>query len=86
MKRDWEIPELQDYWTLQPPGVRLVASETNESRLGFSLLSKYFQLQSVKTNLPPWVEPDQLIWQTSFNMFWSCKNAPLLTASSESAF
>jgi hypothetical protein len=45
MKRDWEIPELQEYWTLQPGEVDLLTSRTDENRLGFALLLKFFQIE-----------------------------------------
>jgi len=40
MKRDWEISELQEYWTLQTSAARLVKNGTGQNRLGFSLLFK----------------------------------------------
>ena len=45
MKRDWEISELQEYWTLQPPELLLVENRADENRLGFSLLLKFFQIE-----------------------------------------
>ncbi len=45
MKRDWEIPELQEYWTLQPAELSLLANKGDENRLGFSLLLKFFQIE-----------------------------------------
>ena len=45
MKRDWEIPELQEYWTLQPGELNLLTSRNDENRLGFALLLKFFQIE-----------------------------------------
>jgi TnpA family transposase len=45
MKRDWEISELQEYWTLQPDELNLLANKTDENRLGFALLLKFFQVE-----------------------------------------
>jgi len=45
MKRDWEIPELQEYWTLQPGELNLLTSKNDENRLGFALLLKFFQIE-----------------------------------------
>lgn len=56
MKRDWEIPELQDYWTLQPGELTLLTSRNDENRLGFALLLKFFQIEGrfpdSKTEIP----------------------------------
>src|ERR1017187_4782243 len=45
MKRDWEISELQEHWTLQPGELRLLANKGGENRLGFALLLKFFQIE-----------------------------------------
>jgi TnpA family transposase len=45
VKRDWEIPELQEYWTLQPGELNLLTSRNDENRLGFALLLKFFQIE-----------------------------------------
>lgn len=45
MKRDWTIPELQDYWTLQPGERNLLTSKNDGNRLGFALLLKFFQIE-----------------------------------------
>lgn len=56
MKRDWEIPELQDYWILQPGELTLLTSRNDENRLGFALLLKFFQIEGrfpdSKTEIP----------------------------------
>lgn len=45
MKREWEISELQEHWTLQPSERRLLANKGGENRLGFALLLKFFQIE-----------------------------------------
>ncbi len=45
MKRDWEISELQEHWTLQPGELALLENKNDENRLGFSLLLKFFQYE-----------------------------------------
>jgi TnpA family transposase len=45
MKRDWTIPELQAYWTLQPGELNLLTSKNDENRLGLALLLKFFQVE-----------------------------------------
>ena len=45
MKRDWTIPELQEYWTLQPGELNLLTSKNDENRLGFALLLRFFQIE-----------------------------------------
>jgi hypothetical protein len=45
MKRDWTIPELQEYWTLQPGELNLLTSKNDENRLGLALLLKFFQIE-----------------------------------------
>jgi len=45
MKRDWEIAELQEYWTLQPSELKLLENRNDENRLGFALLLKFFQIE-----------------------------------------
>lgn len=56
MKRDWEIPELQEYWTLQPGELNLLASKNDENRLGLALLLKFFQIEgrfpATKSEIP----------------------------------
>ncbi|HIA52234.1 MAG TPA: DUF4158 domain-containing protein [Candidatus Melainabacteria bacterium] len=45
MKRDWEISELQEYWTLQPLELQLLENRNDENGLGFALLLKFFQIE-----------------------------------------
>ena len=45
MKRDWEISELQEHWTLQPGELTLLSNKNDENRLGFALLLKFFQYE-----------------------------------------
>lgn len=43
MKRNWELDELIEHFTLMPQEMRLVGNKTGETRLGFSVMLKYFQ-------------------------------------------
>ncbi|NJO53128.1 MAG: DUF4158 domain-containing protein [Leptolyngbyaceae cyanobacterium RM2_2_4] len=69
MKRDWTIPELQDYWTLQPGELNLLTSKNDENRLGFALLLRFSKLrvdfQTTKVKFPesaPHSLPSRLIF------------------------
>lgn len=42
MKRDWQISELQEHWTLQSGELALLENKNDENRLGFALLLKFF--------------------------------------------
>jgi TnpA family transposase len=46
MKRNWIIDELIDYFTLTPGDLELIANKTGSTRLGFSVLVKYFKLEA----------------------------------------
>lgn len=56
MKRDWEISELQEHWTLQPGELALLSNKNDENRLGFALLLKFFQHEGrfpeIKNEIP----------------------------------
>lgn len=43
MKRNWELDELIEHFTLMPQEMRLVGNKAGETRLGFSVILKYFQ-------------------------------------------
>lgn len=45
MKRNWELEELIEHFTLMPQEMRLVGNKTSATRLGFVLLLKYFQYE-----------------------------------------
>jgi TnpA family transposase len=47
MKRNWEIDELIEYWTLLPDELALLGNKTGATRLGFAVFLKYFQLQAL---------------------------------------
>ncbi len=56
MKRNWEIDELIEHWTLLPDELALLGNKTRVTRLGFAVLLKYFQQQAyfppIKPELP----------------------------------
>jgi hypothetical protein len=43
MKRDWELQELIEEWTLVPRELELLGNKTGSTRLGDSVLLKFFQ-------------------------------------------
>ena len=43
MKRNWELDELIEHSTLMPQEMRLVGNKAGGTRLGFSVMLKYFQ-------------------------------------------
>lgn len=44
MKRNWELDELIEHWTLLPDEIKLLGNKTGATRLGFAIVLKYFQL------------------------------------------
>jgi TnpA family transposase len=46
MKRNWEVKELIEYWTLLPSELALLGNKTGATRLGFAVSLKYFQLET----------------------------------------
>jgi len=46
MKRNWQPEELVEHWTLLPDELALVANKTEQNKLGFALLLKFFQLEA----------------------------------------
>ena len=45
MKRNWELDELIEHFTLIPQEMRLIGTKTGEIRLGFAVMLKYFQYE-----------------------------------------
>jgi hypothetical protein len=45
MRREWEPEELIGAWTLLDADWGLVANKTGATRLGFSVMLKFFQLE-----------------------------------------
>lgn len=43
MKRNWELEELVEHWTLLPRELRLLTYKSDPNRLGLALLLKFFQ-------------------------------------------
>jgi hypothetical protein len=44
MKKKWTALELKEYWTLSPQELDFIKSKSRKSRLAFSFLLKYFQM------------------------------------------
>lgn len=53
MKRNWEIEELIEHWTLLPSEMALLGNKTGVARIGFAVSLKYFQLSSKFTHQKP---------------------------------
>ena len=45
MKHGWAADELAEHFTLHPTDWALIANKTDETRLGFAILLKYFQYE-----------------------------------------
>jgi Transposase and inactivated derivatives, TnpA family len=43
MKKNWELDELIEHFTIMPNEMRLIENKTGETRLGFAVLLKFFQ-------------------------------------------
>ncbi len=43
MKRNWEVDELIEYWTLLPDEMTLLKNKSGSTRLGFAISLKFFQ-------------------------------------------
>lgn len=43
MKRNWELDELIEHYTILPNEMRLIENKTGETRIGFAVLLKFFQ-------------------------------------------
>ena len=54
MKRNWEIDELIEHWTILSNELALLGNKTGVTRLGFAVFLKYFQLYA---HFPP-AQPD----------------------------
>ena len=46
MRREWELDDLVDCWTLDEDELRLIANKSGATRLGFALLLKYFEQEA----------------------------------------
>lgn len=46
VKREWEVDELIESWTLLPDEMALLGNKTGGNRIGFALLLKFFQLET----------------------------------------
>ena len=46
MKRNWTVDELIEFFTITPKDFELIANKAGSTRLGFSVLLKYFQLKA----------------------------------------
>ena len=46
MKRNWELDELIEHFTIMPNEMVLVGNKTGETRLGFVILLKFFHMEA----------------------------------------
>ena len=46
MRREWDLEELIECWTLDEGEFELVGNKSGATRLGFSLMLKFFELQT----------------------------------------
>ena len=46
MKRNWELYELVEQFTLLPVEISLLGNKSGANRLGFALLLKFFQVEA----------------------------------------
>lgn len=46
MKRNWELDELIEHFTIMPNEMSVVGNKTGETRLGFVVLLKFFQMEA----------------------------------------
>ncbi len=53
MKRNWEIEELIEHWTLLPSEMALLGNRTGVTRIGLAVSLKYFQLESKFSHQKP---------------------------------
>jgi uncharacterized protein DUF4158 len=45
MRREWELEDLIECWTLDEAEVELLANKSGATRLGFALMLKFFELE-----------------------------------------
>jgi hypothetical protein len=46
MKRNWELDDLIEHFTLLPNELSLLGNKTGSTRLGFGVLLKFFQYEA----------------------------------------
>ena len=46
MRREWELEDLIEYWTLDEEDFRLIANKSGITRLGFALALKFFEQEA----------------------------------------
>lgn len=46
MKRNWELDELIEHFTILPNEMRLIENKQSENKIGFAVLLKFFQNDS----------------------------------------
>ena len=49
MKRQWDAEELVEHFTLLPEEMKLLENKSEENRLGFAVLLKFFQMEAKLT-------------------------------------
>ena len=45
MRREWDLDELIDAWTLLKPDLELIGNKYGATRLGFAVILKFFQIE-----------------------------------------
>jgi hypothetical protein len=46
MRREWDLEDLIECWTLDESEFELVGNKSGATRLGFSLMLKFFELEA----------------------------------------
>ena len=46
MRREWELEDLIDCWTLDEEDAKLLANKSGTTRLAFALALKFFELEA----------------------------------------
>lgn len=56
MKRNWDLDELIEHFTILPNEMKLIENKTAETRIGFAVLLKFFQNETRFPVMPPIVK------------------------------
>ena len=46
MKRNWDLEELIEHFTIMPNEMSFIGNKTGETRLGFAVILKFFQFEA----------------------------------------
>ncbi|MBU3182754.1 DUF4158 domain-containing protein [Clostridium psychrophilum] len=50
MKRNWELEDLVEQFTIMPNDMSLIRNNSGETRLGFPIVLKFFQYEATFSN------------------------------------